>query len=187
MNVAVIGAGPAGMMAAGRAAELGHSVVLFEANEKAGKKLYITGKGRCNVTNLCDPEEFLRHVVANPKFLSSALRRWTPSDTVQFLEQNGVKWKEERGRRVFPQSDKASDVTKALERYLEKTGVRRVYETRLVDLETDGSAIVRLTTNQGVYTEFDHVILACGGAVLFGTGCGTYGRRRKRYFGSNSY
>ena len=109
-RVAVIGGGASGMIAAIRASE-NNEVVLFEKNEKLGKKIYITGKGRCNVTNDCEKEEFLHSVVSNPKFLMSALNNFTPQDLMDFLETNGLTLKVERGNRVFPLSDKASDVT----------------------------------------------------------------------------
>ena len=123
-NVTVIGGGPAGMMAAIKAAEAGADVTLLEKNEKLGKKLYITGKGRCNLTNACDTEEFFDSVVTNKKFLYSALYNFSPKDTVDFFESAGLKLKVERGKRVFPASDKSSDVIKALERELKKRGVR---------------------------------------------------------------
>ena len=100
MKVAVIGAGPAGLIAAATASEKGNEVTLFERNEKPGKKLYITGKGRCNVTNLCSPREFLENVVTNPKFLYGSLFSFTPEDTVELLKRFGTEVKVERGNRV---------------------------------------------------------------------------------------
>ena len=115
MKVLVVGAGAAGLFAAYSAATHTEAkVTVAEKNEKAGKKIYITGKGRCNLTNLCTPREFLDNVVRNPKFLYSAIYGFTPEDTVDFFEKNGLKLKTERGNRVFPVSDKASDVTKTL-------------------------------------------------------------------------
>ena len=109
ITVAVIGAGAAGLMAAGTAAQQGARVLLFERNEKVGRKLAITGKGRCNVTNNCDMQEFLTHVPQNPRFLYSALGAFSIQDTMKFFEELGVPLKTERGNRVFPQSDKARD------------------------------------------------------------------------------
>ncbi len=113
-DVGVVGAGPAGMMAAIFAAQSGASVVLYEKNPMVGKKLRITGKGRCNVTNDCTPDEFLKNVINGGKFLYSALYRFTPADAIEFFEGAGVPLKTERGRRVFPVSDSARDVAEAL-------------------------------------------------------------------------
>ena len=113
--VAVIGGGAAGMMAAITAAEAGASVTVYEPNAILGKKLRITGKGRCNVTNDCSPEEVMEAVTKNPKFLRGALYRFTPADTMAFFESAGVPLKTERGRRVFPLSDRAADLSRAME------------------------------------------------------------------------
>lgn len=166
MKTAVVGAGPAGLIAAATAAT-DSDVTLFERNEKPGKKLYITGKGRCNVTNLCSPREFLEKVVRNPKFLYSAIYSFTPEDTVNLIETNGVKTKTERGNRVFPASDKASDVTKALVSNAMKAGVRFVYEN-VVSLSRKDE-LFRLVTSGAEYF-FDKVILACGGVSYPSTG-----------------
>lgn len=166
MKTAVVGAGPAGLIAAATAAA-GSDVTLFERNEKPGKKLYITGKGRCNVTNLCSPREFLEKVVRNPKFLYSAIYTFTPEDTVNLIETNGVKTKTERGNRVFPASDKASDVTKALVSNAMKAGVQFVYENVVSLSRKDG--LFRLVTSGAEYF-FDKVILACGGVSYPSTG-----------------
>lgn len=104
-KVIVIGAGAAGMMAAVTAADAGHSVVVLEKNDRPGKKIYITGKGRCNVTNDCPPEDLLASVVSNPKFLYSAFYGFTSQDMMAFLEKEGLSLKVERGNRVFPASD----------------------------------------------------------------------------------
>ncbi len=115
MRIAVIGGGASGLMAAAMAAKEGAEVTLYEKNEKLGKKIYITGKGRCNFTNQCSEEEFLNNVVTNGRFLSGAISRFTPDDCIRFFESEGMPVKVERGNRVFPVSDHASDVTKALE------------------------------------------------------------------------
>ena len=166
MKTAVVGAGPAGLIAAATAAA-GSDVTLFERNEKPGKKLYITGKGRCNVTNLCSPREFLEKVVRNPKFLYSAIYTFTPEDTVNLIETNGVKTKTERGNRVFPASDKASDVTKALVSNAMKAGVQFVYENVVSLSRKDG--LFKLVASGAEYF-FDKVILACGGVSYPSTG-----------------
>lgn len=123
-NIAVIGGGAAGMMAALRAADGDCQVTIFEKNEKLGKKIYITGKGRCNVTNACDAGEFFGHVVSNPKFLYSAFYGYNNEKVCQFFEEHGCPLKTERGERVFPVSDHASDIIRALERTLREKGVR---------------------------------------------------------------
>ena len=123
-DILVIGGGAAGMMAAVFAARAGASVTLLEKNEKLGKKVYITGKGRCNLTNDCDRDEFLAQVPRNPRFLYSALNFFSSRDMMALLEENGCPVTVQRGKRVFPSSEKASDVTKALTSLLRKLNVR---------------------------------------------------------------
>lgn len=136
-NVVVIGAGAAGLMAAAAAAEKGHKVTVYERNEKAGKKIYITGKGRCNLTNACDAEEFFTHVVRNPKFVYSAFYQYDQQKVMDFVEENGCPVKVERGKRVFPVSDHASDVTKAFTDYLRKKHVRVIYRQGIREILTE--------------------------------------------------
>ena len=126
-NIAVIGGGAAGMMAAYAAAKSGAQVTLYEKNEKLGKKIYITGKGRCNVTNDCSRDVFFDQVVTNPKFLYSAFETFDNQAVMQLLEQAGCPLKTERGNRVFPVSDHSSDVIRALERLLQKEGVKVIH------------------------------------------------------------
>ncbi len=123
-KVLIIGGGAAGMAAAIAAAGCGHEVHLYEKNEKLGKKLFITGKGRCNVTNACSMEELMNHVVSNPRFLYSSFYGFTNEDMMRLLEKNGCPLKVERGNRVFPVSDKSSDVIGALSRQMKELGVR---------------------------------------------------------------
>lgn len=125
-KVIIIGAGAAGLMAAGAALEHGHSVTVLEHTEKPGQKLLITGKGRCNVTNECDEEEFLRNVRTNARFLYSSLRAFPPASTMALFERLGVQLKTERGRRVFPVSDQAEDIRRALFHYAD--GAKIVHE-----------------------------------------------------------
>ena len=131
MKIAVIGGGAAGLMAAWAAADAGASVTLFEKNEKCGKKIYITGKGRCNVTNDCDEREYLSHVVNGSKFLTGAVYAFPPRALMEHLEDGGLRLKTERGNRVFPVSDKASDVTKCLENYCRSVGVNIKFNTNI--------------------------------------------------------
>ncbi|MDY2627119.1 MAG: NAD(P)/FAD-dependent oxidoreductase [Lachnospiraceae bacterium] len=131
-EVIVVGGGAAGMIAAYAAAKNGHQVTLFEKNEKLGKKLYITGKGRCNITNAADLETIMSHVVSNPRFLYSALYGFTNQDMIQLLNQQGLETKVERGMRVFPASDKSSDVIRTLSDMLYQEGVR-IYLNKKVE------------------------------------------------------
>lgn len=135
-NVIVIGAGAAGMMAAIAAAGNGHQVTVLEKNEKAGKKIYITGKGRCNITNACDVEELFNNVVTNKKFLYSAFYGFTNDDVVAMLNTAGLATKVERGNRVFPVSDRAGDVIAALVRIMKKIGVKLEYDTTVIEIIT---------------------------------------------------
>lgn len=122
-NVVVVGGGAAGMMAAIAAARNGHKVMLLEHNEKLGKKIYITGKGRCNLTNAADREQIFENIVTNPKFLYRALYSFDNKACMDFFEENGLRLKTERGNRVFPLSDHSSDVIKTLEKKLKQLGV----------------------------------------------------------------
>lgn len=131
-KVIVAGGGPAGMMAAVSAADLGHQVTLLEQNEKLGKKLYITGKGRCNVTNDSDVENLLEHVVSNPKFLYSAFYSFDSSRMMDFLESEGLALKTERGNRVFPLSDKSSDVIRTMQNALKRRRVSVELHTKVI-------------------------------------------------------
>lgn len=145
-KVAVIGGGAAGMMAAIAAAKEGAKVTLFEKNEKLGKKLFITGKGRCNLTNACDISEFFSNVVNNEKFLFSAVYSFTNQDTCTFFENAGLPLKVERGNRVFPESDKSSDVIKTLEKVLRECNVKVRLRTEINDIsEIDADAVIVAT------------------------------------------
>ena len=139
-NVIIIGAGAAGLAAAIGAAESGASVTVFEKNEKAGKKIYITGKGRCNLTNACDLPEFAEHVVTNRQFLQSALHGFTNADVCELFEELGMPVKTERGNRVFPVSDKSSDVIRALERECRRLRVAVRLHTEVKSIRTEAIA-----------------------------------------------
>ena len=160
-RVAVIGGGAAGMMAALTAAENGADVVLYERMGRLGRKLRITGKGRCNVTNDCDTNEFLANVMTNPRFLYTALDRFSTADTKDFFERCGVPLKTERGKRVFPVSDKAADIVAALADACHRAGVRVVYE-RVRSLWLEDGRLCGVETAQGK-CEADAVIVCTGG------------------------
>lgn len=169
-KVAVIGGGPAGMLASIILAENGNNVHLFEKNEKLGKKLFITGKGRCNVTNACDTEELFQAVMTNPKFLYSAFYTFNNHQMMEFMEQSGVPLKIERGNRVFPESDHSSDVIRALERRMKKANVKIHLYTAVKELLTNGEKVTGILLSD--HTEFlaDQVIVATGGFSYQTTG-----------------
>ena len=187
MKVAVIGAGAAGMMAAGRCAELSRlygidaEVYVFDKNDRPGKKLAITGKGRCNLTNNCDINTFLENIPRNPRFLYSSLNEFSPSDTIAFFEGEGVPLKTERGRRVFPVSDKAHDIVSALKAYCDKGGVRFVYSKVTGIKKINGTFVISLKDRQREF--FDKVIIATGGCSYPLTGSDGDGYRFARSLG----
>jgi len=160
-KVIVVGAGAAGMMAAGTAAAYGASVTLIEKNPRVGRKLMITGKGRCNVLNNCDVTTFIQNVPVNSRFLYSAINRFTPSDTYAFFEEIGVPLKTERGNRCYPQSDRAVDVVDALRRYVLDNGCKLVQDT-VLSLETENGEAVGVKGEKQTYFA-DSVIVCCGG------------------------
>ena len=168
-DVAVIGGGAAGMMAALQAAWAGANVVLLEKNEKLGKKIYITGKGRCNVTNACDTEDFFRQVPRNSRFLNAAVRQFTYEDVVSLLEMLGTPTKVERGNRVFPVSDKASDVTRAFARGMKDAGVQVELNTAVSHIHKNGD-VFEIALAQGGVLEAKSVIVATGGMSYPSTG-----------------
>lgn len=184
-KVIVVGGGAAGMMAAIASAECGHSVTLLEQNEKLGKKIYITGKGRCNLTNASDLENVFSNIVTNPKFLYSAIYGFDNQSSMDFFEQNGLKIKVERGNRVFPVSDHASDVIKTLEKCLHALHVEIRLNTRITELVIEenneeaeygrpqkgyNSVVKGVVDQHGKKYEADAVILATGGVSYETTG-----------------
>lgn len=168
-EVCVAGGGPAGMMAAYAAASRGHGVTLFEKNAKLGKKLYLTGKGRCNVTNAAPIEDFFESVVTNGAFLYSAFYTLDNTALLELLGRFGLKTKTERGGRVFPESDKASDVTKALTRAIESAGVKVILNTSVQGLLLEGGHASGVKVD-GRPRMFDSVVLATGGLSYPSTG-----------------
>lgn len=168
MTTIVIGGGPAGLISAYFRAVRGEDVYLIEKNEKPGKKLYITGKGRCNVTNDCDVDEFLSNVVTNAKFLNGAIRRFPPEKFMEFLSGK-IKLKTERGNRVFPLSDKASDVTKCLCAYAEEAGAKIKLNEKVLSINAADGKIVSVVTDKATYP-CDNVIVCTGGLSYPSTG-----------------
>ncbi|MBO5371316.1 MAG: NAD(P)/FAD-dependent oxidoreductase [Lachnospiraceae bacterium] len=169
-KVIIIGGGPAGMFAALSAAQKGHSVVLLEKNEKLGKKLYITGKGRCNITNAGDMENLFANVMTNRKFLYSAFYAYDNFRVIDFFEEHGVKTKIERGNRVFPVSDHSSDVINALSRALKQAGVEVHLHTKVKELLIEDTCIKGVRLEDGTILNSDAVILATGGFSYQSTG-----------------
>ena len=169
MIVFVIGGGPAGMLAAANAARNGHRVTLFERNEKLGKKLYITGKGRCNVTNVAERDAFFEHVLRNPRFLYSAFSHFDNKALMERIEQAGVPLKTERGGRVFPVSDKSNDILRACEKIVRDAGVAIRLNTRVDEIQTRDGAIsgVRIGNES---LPCNAVIVATGGISYPQTG-----------------
>lgn len=176
-QVVVIGGGAAGMMAAIRSASLGNSVLLLEQNEKLGKKLFITGKGRCNLTNACDISDLFSHVISNPKFLYSAFYTFTNEDVISFFEGLGLRTKTERGDRVFPVSDKSSDVIRAMEKECRRLKVDIRLHTRVKKLWIEGDRTAGVILQNEEKIQADKVILATGGCSYASTGATGEGYR----------
>ncbi len=182
-KIIVVGGGAAGMMAAITAARNGHKVTLLEKNEKLGKKLYITGKGRCNLTNACDTEELFQNVLRNRKFLYSAIYSFSNWQVMDFFEQQGLALKTERGQRVFPQSDHSSDVIQALQRALKQVGVQIQLYAQVTEILTEEifmeiehsqteakRRITGVRLSDGTVLNAESVILATGGCSYVATG-----------------
>ncbi len=176
MKIIIVGAGAAGMAAAASSAENGADVTILERNEKAGKKIYITGKGRCNFTNAAPIEDFYQNIVTNPKFMYSAFAHFDNQDMIKFIEDAGVPTKVERGGRLFPVSDHASDITRAFTQTLKRLGVKTELDTRVTGLIVeDGKVIGVKAAEEGHLSHqkeyrADAVILAAGGKSYPTTG-----------------
>ncbi len=162
-RVAIVGGGAAGMMAAIVCAENGNTVSLYEKNEKLGKKLFITGKGRCNVTNHCEVEELFQNVVGNPRFLYSAFYSFSNLDVIEFLEKRGLPLKTERGQRVFPQSDKSSDVIQIFQKEIKRLGVNVYLKTSVKEVLEENGSVTGLWLSNGKQIEADAVLIALQG------------------------
>ena len=182
-KILIIGGGAAGMMAGVFLSRAGHEVHILEKNEKLGKKVYITGKGRCNVTNNCETEELFRAVMSNPKFLYSAFYSFTPQDVMEFFEEAGVPLKTERGNRVFPVSDHSSDIIRGLERELKKAGARIHLRTEVKavsvspyqepdvdEKKAHHNRVTGVQLSDGSFMEGDRVLVATGGLSYQSTG-----------------
>ena len=182
-KILVVGGGAAGMMAAVTAARRGKNVLLLEKNEKLGKKLFITGKGRCNLTNSAEVEELFNAVVSNPKFLYSSFYSFTNDQVIGFFEELGVKTKVERGGRVFPESDHSSDVIRALEQEMKRLGVRISLRTEVKEILTEDGRAKGVRLSSGRTIAADAVIVATGGISYPSTGSTGDGYRFARECG----
>ena len=169
-KVIVVGGGPAGMFAAYFAAKNGHKVTLLEQNEKLGKKLYITGKGRCNITNASDMEDLFANICSNEKFLYSAFYSYTNDQVIEFFENYGLRTKVERGNRVFPVSDHSSDVIATLTKALKEAGVEVKLYTKVAKLLTEEQIITGVALEDNTIMKADAVVLATGGISYPSTG-----------------
>lgn len=168
-RVIVVGAGPAGMMAAITAGK-NNQVILLDGNERIGKKLFITGKGRCNVTNAKNISEFFDFIPGNPHFLYSSLYTFTNEDTMKFFEDEGIKLKVERGGRVFPETDKSSDIIRGLSNGLSKAKVKILLNSKVTNIVTENNIIKEVIINNNEHIKGDYFIIATGGASYPVTG-----------------
>lgn len=162
-KVIIVGGGAAGMIASIKAAERGFDVIIIEKNEKLGKKVFITGKGRCNVTTNKEIEEIIKNIKGNGSFMYSALYTFSNLDLMKMIEDKGVKLKIERGDRVFPMSDKSSDIIKCFERYIVENKVNVIFNTSVIDIISENNIIKEVKTSDGNTITCDVVILATGG------------------------
>lgn len=169
-KVLIVGGGAAGMLAAVYAAEGGCEVHLFEQNEKLGKKVYITGKGRCNFTNACDMETLFENIIRNSKFMFSAFYGYNNYDIIDFFENLGVATKIERGNRAFPASDHASDIILSLQRKMKSLGVKIYLNTKVSKISTEDEKVIGLMLDNQTVVEGDKVIIATGGLSYPTTG-----------------
>lgn len=182
-KVIVIGGGAAGMMAAIAATEHGHHVLLLEKNEKLGKKIYITGKGRCNVTNACEMDKLFENMVSNPKFMYSAFYDYTNMQVMELLQEAGCPLKTERGERVFPVSDHSSDIIAAFERILRKRNVNIQLHTTVQSIRTQDGHVTGVLLSDGRKQDADAVVVATGGLSYPTTGSTGDGYRMAQELG----
>lgn len=184
-KIIVVGGGAAGMMASIECAKNGADVTLYEKNDRLGKKLFITGKGRCNLTNACDMEDLLKSVMKNHKFMYSSFQNFNNWETIGFFEDLGVETKIERGNRVFPASDHSSDVIKAMERELEHQGVKVFLNQSVVKVNQEGGKVTGVTLENGKKVFGEAVIIATGGLSYRLTGSTGDGLKFARELGHN--
>lgn len=183
-KVVVIGAGPAGMMAAITASKNDNEVILIDGNDRLGKKLFITGKGRCNVTNSKDISEFFDFIPGNPYFLYSSLYTFTNEDTMNFFENEGIKLKVERGGRVFPNSDKSSDIIKGLSNVINRSNIKVMLNSKVTGIIKDENKIIGVKIDNNII-KGDHFIIATGGASYPLTGSRGEGQKFAKELGHN--
>ncbi len=181
MKVAIVGAGASGLFLGGLLSNSETEVTIFDGNEKCGKKIFITGKGRCNITNACDNETYLSNIVNGEKFMRSAISKFTPFDTINFFEEQGLAVKVERGNRVFPVSDKSSDVIKALENYCRNAEIKLHEKVVAIKPQSDKFLV---KTEKSSYT-FDKVVIATGGKSYSATGSSGDGYKFAKMLGHN--
>ena len=181
-KIVVIGAGAAGLMAAGQAARRGRSVLMIDKNDRPARKVMITGKGRCNVTNDCDNETFLKNIRSNPRFLYSAIAGFSTADTMEFFENLGVRLKTERGNRVFPVSDRAADIVDALSAFAKSAGAR-YQKGRVEKILFGAEGVEAVVLADGETIACTDVIVATGGESYPGTGSTGDGYRLARMLG----
>lgn len=179
----VIGGGPAGLMAAGKAGERGLETILLEKNDRIGKKLLISGKGRCNITNSTDIEGLIENTPGNGNFLYSAFYTFSNTDLIRFFNENGLETKVERGGRVFPVSDRARDVVDVLEKFIHRNNVKVFYKSQVQDIRVSGGSVKSVVLRDGKELECDAAILAAGGASYPGTGSTGEGYRIAKRLG----
>ena len=182
-RIVIVGGGAAGMMAACYAAQGDREVVLLEKNEKLGKKIYITGKGRCNFTNCCDVQDYFSNIPCNPRFLYSSVYAFDPEAVREWFEERGIRTKVERGNRAFPLSDHASDITRGLESEMRRLGVKIRLRTAVKELMLDGQRAAGVVLEDGTQMEAGAVIIATGGLSYPSTGSTGDGYRFAEYAG----
>lgn len=183
-NVVIIGGGPAGLMACYCAMKSNNNVYLIDKNERLGRKILITGKGRCNITNDCGPEEFLKHIPTNPKFLYSAIYGFSTQDTKKFFEQNGVEIKTERGNRVFPVSDRAKDVADAMTKPI-LNGKVNIINDEVIEIITKENSVVSVKLKSSREINANSIIIATGGMSYPLTGSNGSGYKLAKKLGHN--
>lgn len=182
MKIIVIGAGPAGMMCAGIAASNGANVLLLERNKVVGRKLMITGKGRCNVTNNCSKDDFINSIPTNGRFLYSAINNFSSKDTIDFFESRNCKLKTERGNRVFPESDNAKDIVNTLFKFIKSSGVQLI-EARAEEIIVKDQKVKGVKLQDGRVMTADKIVIACGGKSYPGTGSSGDGYKLAKHVG----